>query len=70
MDDIARRTVLMSAGLGVGAGLVAGLSPAQAATAAAAAEGEIWSSEYWATKGSTRLNLWRKRVGAPKAASD
>ena len=67
MDDIARRTVLMSAGLGVGAGLVAGLSPAQAATAAAAAEGEIWSSEYWATKGSTRLNLWRKRVGAPKA---
>ena len=67
MDDIARRTVLMSAGLGVGAGLVAGLSPAHAATAAAAAEGEIWSSEYWATKGSTRLNLWRKRVGAPKA---
>jgi pimeloyl-ACP methyl ester carboxylesterase len=67
MDDIARRTVLMSAGLGVGAGLVAGLSPAQAATAAAAAEGEIWSSEYWATKGSTKLNLWRKRVGAPKA---
>ena len=67
MDDIARRTVLMSAGLGVGAGLVAGLSPAQAATAAAAAEGEIWSSEYWATKGDIRLNLWRKRVGAPKA---
>jgi alpha-beta hydrolase superfamily lysophospholipase len=65
MDEVARRTVLMSAGLGVG--LVAGLAPAQAATEAAAAEGEIWSSEYWAQKGGTKLNLWRKRVGAPKA---
>jgi pimeloyl-ACP methyl ester carboxylesterase len=65
MEDIARRTVLMSAGVGIG--LAASLSPAQAATAAAAAEGEIWGSEYWATKGSTKLNLWRKRVGAPKA---
>jgi pimeloyl-ACP methyl ester carboxylesterase len=27
---------------------------------------EIWSAEYWAYKGGTRLNLWRKRVGAPK----
>jgi pimeloyl-ACP methyl ester carboxylesterase len=63
MDDIARRTVL---GAGVGIGLAASLSP-QAATEAAAAEAEIWSSEYWATKGSTKLNLWRKRVGAPKA---
>jgi pimeloyl-ACP methyl ester carboxylesterase len=60
MDDIARRTVL---GAGVGLGLTAGLSPGQTATA----EGEIWRSEYWATKGSTKLNLWRKRVGAPKA---
>jgi pimeloyl-ACP methyl ester carboxylesterase len=60
MDDIARRTVL---GAGVGLGLTASLSPGQTATA----EGEIWSSEYWATKGSTKLNLWRKRVGAPKA---
>jgi pimeloyl-ACP methyl ester carboxylesterase len=59
MDDIARRTVL---GAGVGLGLTAGLSPGQTAPA----EGDIWSSEYWATKGSTRLNLWRKRVGAPK----
>lgn len=63
MDDVARRTVLMSAGLGV----VAGLSPAQAAAEAAAAQGEIWSSEYWAQKGNVKLNLWRKRVGAPKA---
>ncbi len=27
----------------------------------------IWSSEYWANKGSVKLNLWRKRVGAPQA---
>jgi alpha-beta hydrolase superfamily lysophospholipase len=48
----------MSAGVGIGAGLVSGLSPA---------EGEIWSAEYWAHKGNVKLNLWRKRVGAPKA---
>ena len=33
---------------------------------AAAGEAEIWSSEYWANKGGVKLNLWRKRVGAPK----
>ena len=54
----------MSAGVGIGAGLVSGLSPAQAATTA---DGEIWSAEYWAHKGNVKLNLWRKRVGAPKA---
>ena len=54
----------MSAGVGIGAGLVSGLSPAQAATTAG---GEIWSAEYWAHKGNVKLNLWRKRVGAPKA---
>jgi pimeloyl-ACP methyl ester carboxylesterase len=27
----------------------------------------IWSAEYWTHKGSTKLNLWRKRVDAPKA---
>jgi alpha-beta hydrolase superfamily lysophospholipase len=56
-----RRTVLKSAGLGVGAGLLSGLAiPAQTATA-----DEIWSSEYWARKGDVKLNLWRKRVRAP-----
>ena len=29
-------------------------------------DGDIWSAEYWTQKGSTKLNLWRKRVGAPK----
>src|SRR5690349_21225919 len=57
-----RRTVL-AAGLGVGAGLLPGpLAPTRAA-----AEGEIWSAEYWAKKGDVKLNLWRKRVGAPKS---
>jgi pimeloyl-ACP methyl ester carboxylesterase len=65
--DIARRAVLVSAGVGIGAGLVSGLSSAQAEGAAAAAgDAEIWSSEYWANKGGVKLNLWRKRVGAPK----
>ena len=61
---VGRRTVLMSAGLGIGAGLVSGLAPAHAEGAAGAAE--VWSQEYWANKGGTKLNLWRKRVGAPK----
>jgi pimeloyl-ACP methyl ester carboxylesterase len=62
---VARRDVLMSAGAGIGAGLVSGLGGAQAATAAAG--GEIWSQEYWAEKKGVKLNLWRKRIGAPKA---
>jgi pimeloyl-ACP methyl ester carboxylesterase len=61
--EIPRRNVLKAAGLGVGAGLMAGL-----ATPAAAVEpsGDIWSAEYWANKGGVKLNLWRKRIGAPK----
>ena len=45
--------------------LVSGLSPAQAE--GAGGEAAIWSSEYWASKGGVKLNLWRKRAGAPKA---
>ncbi len=37
-----------------------------AAQAQPAPTGEIWSQEYWAKKGDVKLNLWRKRVGAPK----
>jgi len=56
-----RRDVLKTAGLSVGAGLLSGLAaPAQAS------DGPIWSAEYWAKKGDVKLNLWRKRVGAPK----
>src|SRR5216683_992130 len=81
---LARRTILKGAGLilegaglGVGAGLVSTLaSPAQTQTTGAgtaqANDGPIWSAEYWAKKsgaqGEVRLNLWRKRVGAPKPA--
>jgi pimeloyl-ACP methyl ester carboxylesterase len=67
----ARRTILQGASLGVGAGLVSGLaSTAQAQTTGAgapqASDAPVWSAEYWAKKGDVRLNLWRKRVGAPK----
>jgi pimeloyl-ACP methyl ester carboxylesterase len=69
-DGMARRTVLMSAGIGIGAGLVSGVAPAEAAKkkrgAAASAAGEVWSADYWANKGEVKLNLWRKRIGAPK----
>jgi pimeloyl-ACP methyl ester carboxylesterase len=60
-----RRTVLMGASLGVGAGLVSSL----ASTAQAVEQGNempVWSAEYWANKGNVRLSLWRKRIGAPK----
>jgi pimeloyl-ACP methyl ester carboxylesterase len=57
----------MSASAGVGASLVSGLAPASAAGAVAAdLDGPIWSAEYWAHKGEVKLNLWRKRVGAPQ----
>ena len=57
--DIARRTVLMSAGVG----LMAAATPARAEDAKS---GEIWSHEYWAPKGNIKLSLWRKRLAAPK----
>jgi pimeloyl-ACP methyl ester carboxylesterase len=66
-QPVARRTVIRSAGLGIGVGLASGLSPAHAQVAEAAAQpGSVWSQEYWAKKGDVKLNLWRKRVGAPK----
>ncbi|HXZ45720.1 MAG TPA: alpha/beta hydrolase [Pseudolabrys sp.] len=57
-----RRTVLKTAGLSVGAGFLSNLvTPAEASS-----EADIWSAEYWARKGDVKLNLWRKRVGAPR----
>ena len=41
-----------------------GSAPTQHITLAAGED--IWSSEYWAQKSGVKLNLWRKRVGAPK----
>jgi pimeloyl-ACP methyl ester carboxylesterase len=60
---LARRAVIKGAGLGVVAGGLASTLPVQTA---AAAEGEIWSSEYWTKKGDVPLWMFRKRVGAPK----
>ena len=59
-SDHSRRAVLKSAGLGVSAGLLSDLAPAVAAENA-----EIWAHEYWANKEGVKLNLWRKRIGAP-----
>src|SRR5580692_4784050 len=52
---VARRTVIKSAGLSIGAGLASGITSANAqapAAAAAAQPDEIRSDEYWAHKGS------------------
>src|SRR6516162_748843 len=65
---LARRTVLKAAGLGVGAGVLGLTSAAHAQGAAIAAPaGDIWSGEYWTNKGDIKLNIYRKRVGAPAA---
>jgi pimeloyl-ACP methyl ester carboxylesterase len=58
-----RRTVLISAGLGIGAGILSGL----ATSAEAAAGPDIWSQDYWAKKGDVPLFMFRKRLGAPTA---
>ncbi|MEI9925178.1 MAG: alpha/beta fold hydrolase [Bradyrhizobium sp.] len=60
---LGRRAVIKGAGLGIVAGGLAGTLPVQTA---AAAEGEIWSSEYWTKKGDVPLWMFRKRVGALK----
>jgi alpha-beta hydrolase superfamily lysophospholipase len=62
LTSLPRRALLKTAGIGVGASLVAGIAP----TVPANAETDIWSAEYWAHKGGVKLNLWRKRAGAPK----
>ena len=62
--SLPRRAVLQGAGIGIGAGLLSGLSTAAQAQTAPA--GEIWSADYWAKKGDVKLNLWRKRIGAPR----
>ncbi|MGC2027786.1 MAG: hypothetical protein WA677_23885, partial [Bradyrhizobium sp.] len=61
---LGRRTLIKGAGLGLVAG---SLSATRPSPSAGAAEGEIWSNEYWAKKGDVPLWMFRKRVGAPKA---
>jgi pimeloyl-ACP methyl ester carboxylesterase len=64
---VARRTVIRSAGLGIGAGLASGITSAHAQSAAQAQPAEIWSGEYWAHKGNVKLAMFRKRLTAPTA---
>jgi alpha-beta hydrolase superfamily lysophospholipase len=60
---VARRTVIKSAGLSIGAGLASGITSAHAQSAAAQAQpDEIKSDEYWAHKGSVKLAMYRKRL--------
>src|SRR5262249_21224287 len=66
---VARRSVLKTAGLGIGASLASSVPPAlaQVATPSAAEPAQApWSAEYWASKGNVGLNLWRKRMAVPK----
>jgi pimeloyl-ACP methyl ester carboxylesterase len=69
--SVPRRTVLQGTGIVAGIGIGAGLLPSFSAikAQAASAEGDIWSHEYWAKKGDVKLNLWRKRIGAPKSGA-
>jgi alpha-beta hydrolase superfamily lysophospholipase len=68
---VARRTIIGSVGLGLGATLVSRLAQAADTTGAGAAapmsrSADVWSGEYWAKKGDVALNLWRKRIDAPR----
>ncbi|HEY2532647.1 MAG TPA: alpha/beta fold hydrolase [Xanthobacteraceae bacterium] len=71
---VARRALIKGAGLGVGAGFAAAITPAHAERLAAAATADtapaaIWSAEYWAHKGDVKLYMFRKRMGAPAASA-
>ena len=66
-DGLGRRTILKGVGLGIGLGLVSRRASSQA-PGVTTPGGEIWSSDYWANKGGVKLNLWRKRIGAPNAS--
>ncbi len=65
---LARRTLITSGSLSIGVGLASAITPLRREAAAAEpAPVDIWSSEYWAHKDEVKLNLWRKRLGAPRA---
>jgi pimeloyl-ACP methyl ester carboxylesterase len=63
---VGRRSLMTTAGLGLGLGLASTFSASKPAEAQQA-DGEIWSREYWASKGDVKLYCFRKRVGAPQA---
>jgi pimeloyl-ACP methyl ester carboxylesterase len=66
---IGRRTLIASAGIGLGSGLLRGIAPARA-DVVAAPSADIRSGEYWAHKGDVRLFMFRKRITAPAAGAE
>jgi alpha-beta hydrolase superfamily lysophospholipase len=68
--SLSRRDALATAGIGVGAGLLAGLAPQPAAAqnpaAKQGASARVWSRDYWARKGDVSLYMFRKRRTAPR----
>jgi alpha-beta hydrolase superfamily lysophospholipase len=66
MMHVSRRTMLVSAGVGLGA-LADGARRPLLAQADRASAGQMWNAEYAAKKGDVSLALYRKRLGAPKA---
>ena len=67
--QLARRDLLAAGGLGMGLAAAITSAKTHVAAPAPAAEGTIWSQEYWAQKGSVKLSLFRKRLGAPTAGA-
>jgi alpha-beta hydrolase superfamily lysophospholipase len=65
--SIARRDMILAAGAGFASGILAGAAAHAQTPPAAAQGGEFWTAEYTAKKGEVSLQLYRKRVGAPKA---
>jgi len=65
-----RRELIKGIGVAALGGIAAhAVGSAKAATDAGAthtAPPEIWSAEYWTSKGAVKLYMYRKRLGAPK----
>jgi alpha-beta hydrolase superfamily lysophospholipase len=59
-ESPSRRKIIAGAGIGLGSGLLAGVTRAEPSP-------KIWSGEYWAKKGDVTLYMFRKRIGAPQA---
>jgi alpha-beta hydrolase superfamily lysophospholipase len=67
---LSRRDVMATAGIGVGAGLLAGIAAQPAAAQGRATKHSVatkpWSHEYWARKGDVSLYMFRKRRAPPR----
>lgn len=64
--SLARRSLLKTASVGLAATLASASHAAPAEAAKSTMSSTVWSAEYWVTKGAIKLNIWRKRIGAPK----